>query len=70
MNFLSQPTKGLTPNAPMMAEQVEVAKDFVNELWRIGVFELVPEGCELLANAPLFTMPSLSNLASGTVLLT
>ena len=57
MNFLSTPTKGLTPNAPMMEDQVEIATKFVDELWHIGVFELVPEGSELLANAPLFTMP-------------
>ena len=57
MNFLSQPTKSLTPNAPMVAEHMEIATDFIDELWWIGLFELVPEGCELLANAPLFTMP-------------
>ena len=57
MNFLSTPMKGLTPNAPMMEEQVEIATKFVDELWCIRVFELVPEGSELLANAPLFTVP-------------
>ena len=57
MNFLSTPTKWLTPNAPMTEEQVEVAIKFVYELWHIGVFELVPEGSKLLANAPLFIMP-------------
>ena len=57
MNFLSIPMKGLTPNAPMTEGQVEIATEFVDELWHIGVLELVPEGSKLLANAPLFTMP-------------
>ena len=57
MNFLSTPTKGLTPNAPMMEEKVEIATKFVDELWHIRVFELVPEGSKLLANALLFTVP-------------
>ena len=62
MNFLSTSTKGLTPNAPMTEEQVEIATEFVDELWCIGVFELVPEGSKLLANAPLFTMPKSGQL--------
>ena len=57
MNFLTEPTGGLTPNAPMTDEQVEIAAEFIDELWHIGVFEVVPEGSEMLANAPLFTIP-------------
>jgi len=57
MNFLTQPTKGISPNAPMTAEQADIATEFIDELWRIGVFELIPEGSEMRANAPLFTVP-------------
>jgi hypothetical protein len=41
----------------MMEEQVEIAGEFIDELWQIGVFELIPEGMEMYANAPLFTVP-------------
>ena len=57
MNFLMQPTKGISPNAPMTAEQADIATEFIDKLWRIGVFELIPEGSEMRANAPLFTVP-------------
>ena len=57
MNFLTQPTKGISPNAPMTAEQADIATEFIDKLWRIGVFELIPEGSEMRANAPLFTVP-------------
>ena len=70
MNFLSTPTKGLTPNAPMMEEQVEIATESVDELWCIGVYELVPEGSELLANAPCLPCPNLDNWGSGIALST
>ena len=56
MNFLSEPTKGITPNAPMTAEQQEIATEFIDELWHIGVLELIPDDCDLKANAPLFTV--------------
>jgi hypothetical protein len=58
MNFLMTLSGGITPNhAPMTDEQVEIAAEFIDELWHIGVFELVPEDNEMLANAPLFTVP-------------
>ena len=57
MNFITQPPHVITPNAPMMEEQVDIAAEFIDELWHIGVFELIPDGCEMLANAPLFTIP-------------
>jgi hypothetical protein len=57
MNFLSEPTKGVTPNAPMTEEQEEIATEFIDELWAIGVFELIPDGQEMKSNAPLFTVP-------------
>ena len=40
----------------MTEEQVEIAAAFINELWHIGVFELVPDDCEMKANAPLFAV--------------
>jgi hypothetical protein len=56
MNFLTEPTKGITPNAPMTAEQQEIAAEFIDELWHISVFELIPDEYEMKANAPLFTV--------------
>jgi hypothetical protein len=41
----------------MTDEQVEIAAEFIDELWQIGVFEEIPEGSEMYANAPLFTVP-------------
>jgi hypothetical protein len=52
MNFLTTPSAGITPNAPMTDEQVEIAAEFIDELWHIGVFEIIPEDNEMLANAP------------------
>jgi len=57
MNFLSEPNKGVTPNAPMTEEQVEIAAEFIDELWSLGVFELIPDDQEMRATAPLFTVP-------------
>ena len=57
MNFLSEPTGGVTPNAPMTEEQENIATEFIDELWAIGVFELIPDGQEMKSNAPLFTVP-------------
>ena len=57
MNFLSEPTKGVTLNAPMTEEQMDIATKFINELWLIGVFKLIPEDQEMKGNAPLFTVP-------------
>ena len=56
MNFLTEPTKGITPNAPMTVEQQEITSEFIDELWHIGVFELIPKDSEMKANAPLFTV--------------
>jgi hypothetical protein len=56
MNFLTEPTTGVTANSPMTEEQVEIAAAFIDELWHIGVFELVPDDCEMKANAPLFAV--------------
>lgn len=57
MNFLTELGKGIMPNALMTKEQVEIAAEFIDELWRIVVFELVPDESKMLANAPLFTIP-------------
>ena len=57
MNFLMTPSGGITPNAPMTDEQVKIAAEFIDKLWHIGNFELVLEDNEMLANAPLFTVP-------------
>jgi hypothetical protein len=57
MNFLTEPSKGVTQNAPMTEEQTEIAAEFIDELWYLGVFELIPDGQEMRANAPLFTVP-------------
>jgi hypothetical protein len=57
MNFLSEPKTGVKENAPMTEEQVEIASEFIDGLWHIGVvFELIPDDCEMLANAPLFAV--------------
>lgn len=56
MNFWTEPTTGVTANAPMTEEQVEIAAAFIDELWHIGVFELIPDDCEMKANAPLFRL--------------
>jgi hypothetical protein len=56
MNFLSEPKAGVTENSPMTEEQVVIASEFIDELWQIGVFELIPDDCEMLANAPLFAV--------------
>jgi hypothetical protein len=56
MNFLTEPWKGTTPNAQMTEEQADIAAEFIDELWSIGVFELIPEGREMKGNAPLFTV--------------
>jgi hypothetical protein len=57
MHFMSEPIKGITQNAPMTEEQADIAAEFIDELWSLGVFELIPEGQEMQANAPLFTVP-------------
>jgi hypothetical protein len=42
----------------MTNEQVEIAaKEFIDELWQIGVFRLIPKSSDLYTNAPLFTVP-------------
>jgi hypothetical protein len=56
MNFLSEPKAGVKENSPMTEEQVETASEFIDELWQIGLFELIPDDCEMLANAPLFAV--------------
>ena len=56
MNFLAEPRTGITENAPMTEEQVEIAAEFIDELWHIGVFGLIPDDCEMKANAPLFAV--------------
>lgn len=57
MNITTEPNKGITPNAPMMEEQVDIVAKFIDELWSIGVFELMLEGQEMKGNAPLFMVP-------------
>jgi hypothetical protein len=56
MNFLTEPTAGVKENSPMTEEQVDIAAEFIDELWSIGVFELIPDECEMKANAPLFAV--------------
>jgi hypothetical protein len=41
---------------PPEQEQVDIAAKFIDELWVIGVFELIPEDCEMRANCPLFAV--------------
>ena len=57
MNFLTTPTGEIVENAPMTEEQVKLATTFIDELWEIGVFELIPDDCEMEANCPLFAVP-------------
>ena len=56
MNFLTVPADGVVGNAPLTPEQVDIASEFIDELWKIGVFKLIPEGCEMQANCPLFAV--------------
>lgn len=57
MNFLDDPDPGLIDNSTMDGEQLDIAAEFVDDLTRIGVLEAVPEEVDLLANAPLFSVP-------------
>jgi hypothetical protein len=56
MNFLTEPDEGIFQNAPMTKEQMEIAAEFIDELQLIGVFEPIPEGCDMKANCPLFAV--------------
>ena len=56
MNFLTEPDGGIKENAAMTSEQVDIASEFIDELWQIGVFELIPDGVDMKANAPLFAV--------------
>jgi hypothetical protein len=38
MNFLSE----------LKTEQAEIASEFIDELWHISVFELIPDDCEMV----------------------
>jgi hypothetical protein len=40
----------------MTDEQVDIAAKFIDELWAIGVFELIPNDCDVKANCPLFAV--------------
>jgi hypothetical protein len=52
MNFLEEPPKGLVDNSSMMAEQLETAIKFVDELIKLGVLRRPQE--PLQNNFPLF----------------
>jgi hypothetical protein len=52
----------------MTKEQVEIASEFINELWHIGVFELIPHDCQMSANAPLFAVAAKAGQPARTVL--
>jgi hypothetical protein len=56
MNFLMELTAGIKNNSPMTDKQVEIAAEFIDELWQIGVFELILDDCVMKANAPLFAV--------------
>jgi hypothetical protein len=69
MNFLTTPTAGIAENAPMTEEQVELAATFINELWAIGVFEIIPDDdCEMQANCPLFAVPKPGQLGQWRII--
>jgi hypothetical protein len=57
MNFLVPPVACIHDNAPMDQEQLDVAAAFVDELLELKIVKLMDEGREVLANAPLFTVP-------------
>ena len=57
MNFLTEPDGEVVGNQEMDDEALEVAANFVDELWAIGVFEAIPPGSAMKANAPLFCVP-------------
>ena len=57
MNFLRNPTAGLTPNSVMTPPQLKVAGEFVDELIELGVLRPPPSGRDTLLNAPLFVVP-------------
>ena len=57
MNFLKEPTPGLTQNSDMTDEQLVAAGEFVDELISLGVLQMPPKDRETLLNAPLFVLP-------------
>jgi hypothetical protein len=61
MNFLTEPRHQILPNAPMNAEELKVAEEFVDELVALGVLRppTDPDGSpfDVVTNAPLFTVP-------------
>lgn len=59
MNFLTEPEAKITPNNDMDGPATEVAAEFADELIRIGTLVGVPEGEQMLTNAPLFCLPKL-----------
>jgi hypothetical protein len=56
MNFLKRPPVETTPNSEMAVEQVEIAKEFIVELVKLGVLIRVAPG-KMIANGPLFCLP-------------
>jgi hypothetical protein len=56
INFLKEPQRKIHDNAPMDAEQLDVAAAFVDELEALGIVLQPKDGEEVLSNAPLFTV--------------
>jgi hypothetical protein len=56
MNFLRNPSAGITPNSEMTPEQITIAAEFVEELVSLGVLIPVKPG-EMISNGPIFCLP-------------
>lgn len=61
MNFLTEPKHQFVPNAPMNADELLVATEFVDELIALGVLREPTDTngypIDVVTNAPLFTVP-------------
>ena len=71
MNFLTEPDGGVKDNAAMTSEQVDIASEFIDELWQIGVFELIPDFVPVVGNldeagATLLFLKCLSTLRTAS----
>ena len=57
MNFMVEPTPGLTPNQDLEGAELKVAKEFVDELIKLRVLIPPPPLCVVVNTFPLFLVP-------------
>jgi hypothetical protein len=58
MNFPIEPTCHILPNADLTPEQQIIAGEFANELITLGVLLPETKADKVIANAPLFCLPT------------